>query len=521
MKIKNTILLIVALISLDCTGDFEELNKDSLAPTEASIGNLFTGMIFEPINSHLNLQTNLTNQVMQYMMWRNDNQLDRYEFSAGNGVFTDFWQKHYKALRDYNDLVTAVGDNTVNNSYLQAGKILRAYYIASISEVWIDAPFSQASLGNTNLQPVYDDQQSIYTSVLKDLEDANDALSSDDSFTLGGDILFGGDVTKWKKFANSLRLRYLLRLSDKVSSAKADFEEILSDSDKYPIMESNSDGAVYNFGAAAPNVSDFSQISTSRIDGINTTQRFVALTDGADDTNNNSDDDPRLAYFVRLPDCNNSVPSLQAKKDEGKTLTTAEEDLLSKCKAEYLGNESGVSREIAQGIGGNAELYSSNISTRFQSNPDLLDYVMMSFTELQFVLSEATLKGWTTPSSAKDYYEAGITANFSQWNITMPTGFLSRSDVVWNNTLAKLIDQKWLAMYWNNTLEMWATHKRTGLPALVLGDVATSNGGGKVATRAFYPTLEQSVNSANYNSASSKFGSTSAEKITAKHWYQN
>jgi hypothetical protein len=73
-------------------------------------------------------------------------------------------------------------------------------------------------------------------------------------------------------------------------------------------------------------------------------------------------------------------------------------------------------------------------------------------------------------------------------------------------------------MFFNNTVEIWGDQKRTGLPQIVPGPLATTVTNGKVPTRVFYPTLEQSVNSANYSAASSSIG---GDIIIAKHWYQN
>jgi len=89
--------------------------------------------------------------------------------------------------------------------------------------------------------------------------------------------------------------------------------------------------------------------------------------------------------------------------------------------------------------------------------------------------------------------------------------------VEWDGSMERLMEQKWIAMFMNNTLEMWGNHKRTGLPNLVPGPFATTVTSGLVPTRVFYPSLEQSVNSSNYQAASSSIG---GDNIIAKHWYQ-
>jgi hypothetical protein len=79
------------------------------------------------------------------------------------------------------------------------------------------------------------------------------------------------------------------------------------------------------------------------------------------------------------------------------------------------------------------------------------------------------------------------------------------------------MEQKWVAYYHNNTVEAWGEYKRTGLPALTPGPLATTITNGQVPTRVFYPTLEQSVNADNYRAATERIG---GDVITARHWYQ-
>lgn len=499
-NIKYIILSAFILSAVGCTKDFEAINTNALAPTEANPGGLLTSIIFEPLNSHLDMQVWFTNQIMHYTVWRNENNLDRYDIAWGDGFFSLYWKNIYRATLDYNDLAASSTEPELQ-AYASVGKIMRAFYMAAATELWIDAPFSQAGQGLDNLQPAYDDQQTIYTQVLQDLKDANAELSATSSFPQGGDILFGGDAMMWKRMANSLRLRYLLRLSNVSSvNAASEIATIVNDPDTYPIITSNAEAAIYDFSGVAPNTSNFSNATGS----MNVSERLVAALSGADNENATDDDDPRLAFWAQLPSCNfNPDPD-------------------PNCDGKYLGAPNGVSREIAQGTGGNAELYSSDHTTLFQDNKGALDFVFISYAEVEFILAEAAMNGWIS-SDAQAHYEAGIQANLDYWGIATPTDFYSRADVAWDGTMDRLMTQKWIAMLWNNSFEMWGEQKRTALPNLktTLGEVATSVTGGEIVTRVFYPTLEQSVNSSNYSSASGKFGSDNKSKLTARHWYQN
>jgi len=488
---KLYITFVVVLLMGACTDDFEEINIDPNSPSEATSGNLLPSIIFGPANPHLNVQLNLTNQIMQYKVYRNENRLDAYDFAAGSGEFSAFWTATYKAIND-NNLSIAYAETNGLDAYIGAGKILNAFYFASLTEMWIDVPFSEAARGLDNVQPAYDKQEVIYPEVLELLEEANQILANDtQGFVLGGDVLYGGNVMMWRKMANSLRLRYLLRLSNQGSvSAASQISAMVGDPMTFPIIENNSEAAIYDFSGVAPNTSDFSLLTA--LGGLSPSVRFVNVLDGVD-PNDDADDDPRLAFFADKP----IDPSV--------------------ADGPYVGVLSGTTREVAQGTGGNAELFASQFTLRFQDDKGLLDWVIISYPEVQFILAEATLNGWISETPAQEYYEKGIAGNLDYWGISMPEGFLSRGDVEWDGSLERLMEQKWIAMFMNNTLEMWGNHKRTGLPNLVPGPFATTVTSGLVPTRVFYPSLEQSVNSSNYQAASSSIG---GDNILAKHWYQ-
>jgi hypothetical protein len=427
----------------------------------------------------------LTDQIMQYYVRRNDNQLDNYDFATGSVFFNAIWRRNYSAISNANDMIAGAQQRGLG-AYEAAGKTLRAFYLATNTELWIDAPASQAGLGIENTVPAYDKQQAIYTNVLKDLKDANTTFAASSGFVQGGDVLFKGDVTKWRKFANSLRLRYLLRLSNKAEvNAPTEINTIVSNPATYPIITENNEAAVYDFTGVSPNISSLAVQAMPVFSGLSMSKRIQDVFA--------SYNDPRVDFFFIRPVNATRFPN-------------------------HEGVPNGIPREQAQSWNGNGDAHTSVLTTRFVNN-GLLDFSFISHAEVKFILAEAALKNWiNTGTTAKQYYDAGITANFNQWNINMPAGFLNLPAVAWNNTMVRLMDQKWMAFFFNNTVEAWGEYKRTGLPALTIGPLASTVTNGKIPTRIFYPELEQSINSANYKAAAAGIG---GDIITAKHWYQN
>lgn len=485
---KNLIIyaLISGLLVLgSCTKDFEEIDAIEDTPTELEIDKLLPAVIFEPMNSHGTMDTWLTDQIMHYYVRRNDNQLDVYDFPFLPWVFNDVWASNYAAIRNINDMIE-LAETENQDAYVAAGKILKAYHLARLTELWIDVPASEAGVSDI-LLPAYDRQSDIFDSILTMLEEANTLLDDNASFDLGGDVLFNGDISRWKKMANSLRLRYLLRVSNVASiNASAQINTIVSDPSTYPIITSNDDMAIYDFSGVAPDQSAFSGLSITSIGGISMSKRMQ--------DSYASYGDPRVDFFFEYPTNTDEYP-------------------------DHEGIPNGITREVAQGWNTVPESNTSILKTYFVDNPDELDYTFITHAEMQFILAEAAMNGWiNTGTSDQEYYENAITANFNRWGITMPDGFLSQTEVVWDGSLERLMDQKWMAYFFNSTLDSWGELKRTGYPALTVGSLAATVSGGEVATRAYYPEIEQSINSANYQDAVSNIG---ADNIIAKHWYQN
>ncbi|MEM9992161.1 MAG: SusD/RagB family nutrient-binding outer membrane lipoprotein, partial [Bacteroidota bacterium] len=305
-------------------------------------------------------------------------------------------------------------------------------------------------------------------------------------FLAGGDPLFNGDAMKWRKLANALRLRYLLRISNQMGlEAAAQIQEIVANPADFPIMEGNADSGIYDFSGVRPDISDFSTQAITVVTGISMSEHLEENYTGLGD--------PRVDYFFLLPQNNAEY-------------------------AQHEGVPNGLTREAAQSWNGNGDTNTSTLSERFISNPSSLDYTIMSFAEQQFILAEAAMNSWISAEDAATYYQAGIVANIEQWGLTASENYLNNPEVVWDGTMERLMEQKWWAFFWNNTIESWGEYKRTGLPNLEIGALANTVTNGQVPTRIFYPVLEQSINPNNYQEATNRLG---GDLITIPHWYQN
>ncbi len=236
MKTKIYSLLIIAslLLTYGCRKDFETLNSDPNQLTTANNGALFNSVI-ESLMLGWNEQFYINNEVLYKQTqlaalgaeaWGN--------YSIGT---EEIWNDYYKALVNIRELESRFEEmepsGAVDNMRA-AVKTLLAYKTFKLTDLFGDIPYSTAGRGFENLdylRPAFDSQQSVYEQTLEDLkwvnQNINDtALSSEMISFFNFDNLFNGDIHQWRKFANSLRLKHALRMSE-VSPDKAG--EIIAD----------------------------------------------------------------------------------------------------------------------------------------------------------------------------------------------------------------------------------------------------------------------------------------------------
>jgi hypothetical protein len=336
------------------------------------------------------------------------------------------------------------------------------------------------------------------------------------------DGIYAGDISKWKKFTNTLRLRLLMRVSGRNNDFSPSIGEqinaILSNPDKYPVFESNDDNATVKFSGAAEcyktyfNSTSFSNdIALSGDHHI--AQRFLTMIYDA----GSGFADPRMRLWIK--------PRYVRNSDS---------------------NTPDQIREMTGAIGGASQSYVDKSKTLgiFEREPymhyetlvgDIRPNRLFDYDELLFIKSEAAFNSWI-PGSAKDYYEAAITASCRKWSdeygvyasypqlnatnkivfssisITPKDiqAFLDSAPVMWNNTQQRIVEQKWLALFWINGFQMYSEMRRTGYPQCELGNgiIEGNATNGKFIARFTYPPIAIANNRANYLAAFAEQGAT-------------
>ncbi|SDQ19215.1 SusD/RagB family nutrient-binding outer membrane lipoprotein [Flagellimonas zhangzhouensis] len=427
--------------------------------------------------------------------WSEGNLMGQY---GARIVFTSFdlfdwgdqsgaWNNYYYTIRDAKELEKQANANGLN-SYIAVSKIMQTWAYSILTDMWGDVPYSEVNQASEeNYTPMYDTQEAIYTSMLAELAEANTILGGSDLTQIKGDLLFDGDLAMWRKFANSLRLRLALRLSEVApSTASSVISAIYGSPAQNPVMDSNDDNATLTFLAANPDAHPVTEESVYRVGSYNEyriSEHFVNLLDGLND--------PRLEFFA------------------DPTANSVEQGT-----PEIVGMLNGVVDGPAYTYqGGDAFLSKFNIDYfYYQSNTNQAR--LMLFSEVQFILAEAAQRGWIT-GDAQSFYEEGITANFGYWGVDMPADYLTSAGVAFDNSLETIMTQKYINLFYTD-YQGFIEYKRTGFPATIApGPDAFYD---VYPSRFEYPSNEESLNNTNYTEAATRIG---GDQITTKVWWEN
>jgi hypothetical protein len=454
-KIIVAFSLILALAS--CTKDFETINIDPNKPTAVPSTNSL-GYALSDFTSNF------------YDMWMDANEssyanqlgkiqyVDESRYAFREGVINAAFATVYRDLQNLKQIEKDADANKKVNMKA-AAMTYSAFIWQMATDTWRDIPYTDAINAEGNaISPKYDTQETIYPAVMKMLADANDLFNQKATDALGtGDILFKGDVTKWQKFANSVRLRMAIRISnvDPTTSKKV-VEEILGNPTKYPVISSNDENAFFNWSGKSPYQEIFYEdkyVSNRDDHGI-----CSVLIDQLKAFN-----DPRLSVYAK-PATNDGV---YRGVIAGVHQSTFKMDDISRMGARFRENAAGFSPYVR-------------------------------YSEVLFMKAEAAQRGWNAGITAKDAYAAAITASLAENGIDAVAiaTYLAQSTVAYNNTLDQIYLQKWISLF-KQGHEAWAETRRTDIPKLGVAPTSAYPGHNRPPFREPYPTNEYSLNADN------------------------
>jgi hypothetical protein len=469
--------LISLLFSSSCTKDFEDINTNPNAPVAVQPSLLLRQVIYN-FGEEMSYEGFVAGDLLsQHRTAIDFNLFDRHALKSPQ-LGGNPWPVFYTNLRDNEIILNQSRTTETFRVYEGPALILKAYMAAGLTDLFGDVPYFEAFNGvNGTVTAAYDTQEQIYMAdggILDNLDKGSAAIRAyDDAIPLEGDILFNGDLQAWLRFANSLKIKHLLRIADKIDVSSQ--LQALYDSGIY--ITTNSQNAIFNFTNTRPNSFRLAQL---RIGDFN---NFV-LSETMEDIMTHLNDS-RIDEFFR-PFANSTTK-------------------------EYNGLLNGI--DASQ-----TSIALSNYSvagTAFREDTSTLDANFITAWEVKFALAEAAARNLIT-ADAQNLYETGVIQAFEYWNTTLPSDYLS-GPAAYNASgttpVQQIVTQKWIANIING-YEGWVEYKRTGFPEL--RTISASLNDNLIPLRMPYPADEEALNAENYNSAAA---STNNNSINVPVWW--
>jgi hypothetical protein len=514
-------LVVVGLSTLySCKNGFDTLNVDPVNILKSSPDKLLAPALVNSLWPGMSRNRSFTNELMQVTVAQSDgdNSVFRYAFRTNQSDY--LWNAWYVQLTNFKQIdslarTDTANGKTANASYQGIGKIGKAWLFSLLTDIYGDIPYFHALEGDQgNVVPVFDRQKDIYTDIFSQLEQANTLLAKGNAIVLSSDPVYKGDVAKWRKFANSLYLRLLLRVSGKAEMQPiciAKIKQIAENPSQYPVFQTNADGARLLWGGGTSTTDPY---TSPYVNGVRAQDfRSPAICSFFLD-NLIGWSDPR--YVSSTPYGSGAIGRFGIAQAGGGGWYGVPSGYLpgqGDVKGCYFQSYDNTST-------GGALSLQQNASTG----------IIMQFAEVKFILAEAAAKGWIT-GDTKTLYHQGIAAAINYWvpnfpetipstNFTTHLANLDAAGELWNDNFSldqkmELIHlQKYYALFLTD-LQQWFEYRRTGHPVLPKG--AGLANGGVMPARLVYPVYVQAANPVNYKAAVAAQG---PDQIFTNVWWQ-
>ncbi|MGJ8590953.1 MAG: SusD/RagB family nutrient-binding outer membrane lipoprotein [Aquaticitalea sp.] len=468
---------IILLFASSCTKDFEDINTNPNAPVTVQPSLLLRQVIYN-FGDEMSYESFVAGDLLsQHRTAIDFNLFDRHALKSPQ-LGGNPWPIFYTNLRDNEIILNQSRTVETFRVYEGPALILKAYMASGLTDLFGDVPYFQAFNGvNGVVTPVYDKQEDIYLAeggILDNLDKGIAAINAYSGSTpLEGDILFNGDLQAWVRFANSLKIKHLLRISDKIDVSLQ--LQAIFDGGNY--ITTNSQNAIFNFTNTRPNSFRLAQL---RIGDFN---NFV-LSETMEDILTNLND-TRIGEFFR-PFSNST-------------------------SGEYNGLLNGINASETS-----IALSDYSVAgTAFREDTSTLDANFITAWEVKFALSEAAARNLIT-ADAQNLYETGVTQAFEYWNTDLPADYLigpAAYNATGTTPIQQIVTQKWIASILNS-YEGWVEYRRTGFPEL--RTISASLNDNLIPIRMPYPAEEEALNAENYGVAAA---STNNNSINSPVWW--
>lgn len=562
--------VIGSIVLYSCTKGFDKANKDpntfpgSVVDPSFLLPGVYKASVLDP-GMHERM-TQLTNDIFaQYS--------SNEGFSTQQGKTNDEWiteyytSYHSRFIASLNLAIRLGKAKPYPTNDMQIARIWRCWVYARATDLWGDIPYFKAADGSGENAP-YDKQELIYKDMLKELKEAAAGLSASNPKQLPGqDYVYNDNITKWKKFANSLRLRLAMRITQAdIATAKQNAEEaiaggLMADASDACLVSSsdvafgwgNAYQYTYYYGWGSEAMSRSMENLLTGLGG----QPFANPPAGAvvDDpgivlpgSDENTFDPNKNKFKLGIPskvDPRGPIYFEPSSDASGANPAAVINGSPIDARKRWHGTPAGLSSS-ARGKAQYTITNQARMGSRFRV-PDR-PYEVMTYHEVCLLVAEAAQRGWSVGGgTTKLWYEKGITASMkwhgvpdatiaaylvsndentygttSNWSFNSGKSFLGRPV---DDGLSKIITQKYIGIFPDGGWEAWADHRRLHLPVLIpfaapdaTAISATDGGPGNFMKRITYPSREALNNKIFYDQAVAQQG---ADVEKTRVWWDN
>jgi hypothetical protein len=495
MKKFLTLILASSLfIACDFDKGFDEMNINPTKAAQIDVNNKLASVFLRTSGERYeNWRASLiySSMIVQHMSSTATYWTGNF-YTRNDGYATSLFDRAYpQQVKEIEDIINQLNEEGNSGTAMGVARIWRVFIFHRLTDLYGDIPYSEAGKGYIEgiLKPAYDAQEDIYMDMLSELEAGIGQLGAN---TLGvSDLVYQGDVDKWRRFGNSLMLRLAMRLTKAdAATAQAWATKAISAG----TMSSNGDIAYiqHTLGPAGINKNGHGEVFSA-------------------------DGNPRLSKtFVDFLQGDPRLPILGARRSDGSTNP-----------ADLIGMPNGLTSGALEAKYGNDNTVYAEPNRGVITGEDA-PMVFQTYAEVEFLKAEASTRGWIS-SDAATHYNNGVKAAMQMLSMLYPNAaaisdaqvadYLAARPFDAANAMEMIHSQYWAATFLNE-YEAFANWRRTGFPVLQpFGGEAVYDGNvtnGTIPRRLIYPMSEESTNAENFAAALSRQG---PNEFTTRVWW--
>lgn len=473
---KSLVILFSFILLTSCVDSLDDYNVDTKKATVVPAVTLFSNSLKGLIDAITTPNVSNNNFRLYVQQWAETTYLDeqRYNLTA-RAIPQALWQSIYRdVISDLTESRRLINADPLITAESKANQLAQIEIVEILSwsilvNTFGDIPYTEA-MNPLNPLPKFDDAKTVYYSLLDRLDAALAQLNTTGTAFGAGDLIYKGDVAKWKLFGNSLKLRLALVIADS-DAAKA---KTLIAAAAPNVFKANTDKAAFPYVGTPPNYNPVAQ----NLNKLYSTRQDYVATSVFVDAMNDLNDPRRSSYFTTV---------------------------------------GGVFKGGAYGF---ANTYADFSTVGTKIVEPTLEGLFIDYSEVEFGLAEATERGFITGDAA-DHYNKAVTASITYWGGTAADAstYLAQPKVAYATATGdykqKIGTQKWLALY-NRGWESWVEWRRLDYPKLLPPTGGSAPAGLQIPVRIIYPINEQTLNGANLKSAATAIG---GDLASTKLWW--